>query len=468
MKKMFVLLLAAVLLLTSAGCGIVPESNKKKSGNGKIVITVGSWPDKERKPVEYERKEASRKTFMEKYPNITIERDSWNYDVKTFLPKAAANQLPTLFYLPFTEVSKVADAGYVADITKYMKEYGYTEHLTDDMLEMVTRNGKIYSVPISAYAFGMSYNRDLLGKAGLLDENGYVKFPETWDELGEMAGIIKEKTGKAGFIMPTMNNVGGWHFTNIAWAFGTEFMKQDKDGKWKATFNSPECAAALKFISDLKWKYNALSENMFIDLEEARTMLASSQGAMMLSSPSESNLKNFVITNGMPADTLSVGRVPAGPGGRFALMGGSLNAIAANASPEEIDAAFKWMEFIGQSANVDEESLAAVEATTKTRHENGEPIFERTIFNIWKSGNAYEEKNKIYAKYANTDLSYYTDYMSGKDVVIKPEEPVACQELYSVLDNCIQAVLEDKNANIEKILNDAARDFQSNYLNDAQ
>lgn len=465
MKKLFALLLTVALMATAVGCGLVPSSNESEK-SGKTVITVGSWPDKERKPTDYERMEKRREEFMKKYPDIVIERDSWNYSVDTFLPKAAANQLPTVFYIPFTEVSKVVDAGYVADVTKYMEEYGYTEHLTDDMLEIITRDGKIYSIPISAYAFGLSVNRDVLGKAGYLDENGYVKFPATWEELGEMAGTIKAKTGKAGFIMPTMNNVGGWHFTNIAWAFGTEFMKKE-NGKWKATFDSKECAAALQFISDLKWKYNALSDNMFIDLEEARTMIASGQGAMMLAAPSEGNLKNFVINNGMPAETLSVGAVPAGPGGRFALMGGSLDAVSANATDKQIEAVFKWLEFTGATANVDEVSLAAVEDSVKTRFENGEPIFEKTIFNIWKSGNAYEEKNKIFAKYANTDLSYYSEYMNAKDVTIKPEEPVACQELYSILDNCIQEVIENKNADVSKILKQAAKDFQTNYLDGA-
>ena len=465
MKKLIALMMTAALLIT-AGCGIMPSSNDK-STDGKTVLTVGGWPDKERKPTEYETYERKRKEFMEKYPDIVVERDTWSYTVDTFLPKAAANQLPTIFYLPFTEVAKVVDAGYVADITEYMEKYGFTENLSDNLLELVTRNGGIYSIPLSAYAFGISVNKAMFEKAGLVDENGAVKFPQTWDELGEMAGIIKEKTGKAGFIMPTMNNNGGWHFTNIAWAFGTEFMKQDENGKWKATFDSPECAAALKFISDLKWKYNALSDNLFIDLAEARTMLASGQGAMLLSAPSDSNLKNFVVNNGMDINDLSVGSVPAGPGGKYSLMGGSLNAISANATPEQIDAAFKWLEFSGNTANITDEALETFEASIKTKIENGEPVFERTIFNIWKGGNAYEKKNEILKKYATADLALCKEYMEAENVIIKPEEPVACQELYTILDNCIQEVIENKNADIEKILKDAAKEFQTNYLDGA-
>jgi hypothetical protein len=36
--------------------------------------------------------------------------------------------------------------------------------------------------------------------------------------------------------------------------------------------------------------------------------------------------------------------------------------------------------------------------------------------------------------------------------------------LYALLDNCIQAVIEDKDADVHQLLADAANDFQINYL----
>ena len=38
------------------------------------------------------------------------------------------------------------------------------------------------------------------------------------------------------------------------------------------------------------------------------------------------------------------------------------------------------------------------------------------------------------------------------------------QELYGILDNCIQQVLQDQNADIPSILEKAANDYQINYL----
>ena len=98
-----------------------------------------------------------------------------------------------------------------------------------------------------------------------MEADGTSKQPKDWMELVEFAKIIKHKTGKAGFIIPTTNNCGGWFFTNIAWSFGTDFMEQREDDTWEATFNTPETIEALQFIKDLKWKYDVFSNN--IDLK---------------------------------------------------------------------------------------------------------------------------------------------------------------------------------------------------------
>ena len=47
---------------------------------------------------------------------------------------------------------------------------------------------------------------------------------------------------------------------------------------------------------------------------------------------------------------------------------------------------------------------------------------------------------------------------------IHAEPEVCAQELYSILDSCIQQVLQDQNADIPSILEKAANDYQINYL----
>ena len=44
------------------------------------------------------------------------------------------------------------------------------------------------------------------------------------------------------------------------------------------------------------------------------------------------------------------------------------------------------------------------------------------------------------------------------------EPPVYCQEMYKILDSCVQAVLTDENADPQALLDKAAEDFQRDYL----
>lgn len=46
----------------------------------------------------------------------------------------------------------------------------------------------------------------------------------------------------------------------------------------------------------------------------------------------------------------------------------------------------------------------------------------------------------------------------------RPEPPIATQEMYAALDKAILAVLEDKNADPQTVLTQAAKDFQAQYL----
>lgn len=457
MKKIISVLLAATMMLSLASCG----QKASAPADGKVVLRVDSWPDKDSAPDDYERMMNIKADFEAENPDIVIEPDTWRFSTDSFLPKAAANQLPDVFYIPFTEVDKVVDAGYAEDLTKYMDEYGYTENLADNIKELVTRDGKIYMVPSNAYALGLMANKTLFKEAGLVDENGYVIYPKTFEELGEYAGQIKAKTGKTGFIFPTVKNCGGWHFMPIAWSFGTKFMEEE-DGKWVAKFASPECEAALSFIKDLKWKYDALSDNMFIDNNEGFKMLASDQGAMWMCDPGQSTFNNNVRKYGMTKEAMSVGLIPEGPAGRYTLMGGSLYMIPSGTDESVIRAAFRWLEYRGVTYKENESSLKISEDQFKQYVEEGIPVVDRDMFTVWK--NPLEKNTALRKQYTNVDYNDYREYIEFKDVNIKPEEPVCCQELYALLDNCVQAVIENKDADVKQILADAANDFQVNYL----
>ena len=230
MKKTISLTLAALLLAAASGCG------SDKTEDGKISLSIGNWPD-ETMSESLKKNNKLKDEFMAAHPNIIVKGDTYRFDTKTFTMKASANQLPTIFNTWFTEINNIIKQGYAADITEQMKKHGFDAALNPEILNLLKdENGKIYGVPTDAYAQGLYIDKKLFKEAGLVNADGSIKVPNTYEELAEYAGIIKEKTGKAGYVIPTINNCGGWHFLNIAWSYGVEFVKQKDDGSYRSRF----------------------------------------------------------------------------------------------------------------------------------------------------------------------------------------------------------------------------------------
>jgi len=461
-KRILTAILATALITTGlSGCGIGTSSKKE---DGKTVsISVGEWPS-ENRPASQEKYEGYLKEMNEKYPDIEIIPDEWAYDVQTFLPKASSGQLPTLYTCYLTETKKIVNAGYSADITDILNELGYKEYLNKDIMSLCEKDGRYYGIPQDYYKMGLVCNVELFRQAGLLDENGVPKFPQTWTELAETAAIIKEKTGQAGFVLPTINNCGGWHFMNIAWSHGVEFMKQDGD-KWVATFDTPECVEALQYIKDLKWKYNALPDNNLVDIPEMQKLFAVDQGAMYLASAADVALTE---TYGMSVDRFSMTKIPAGPKGRYSLMGGKTRMFSPEATSEQIDACFKWLDIAAgfKPALTDEEQdayIAKLRDNLQTQIDQGFIVYKAGT-GIWDIPSLGEKAKALAKEMANVDYKMVESAEDTSDVIVKPEEPMNCQDLYSVLDSCIQAVLTDKNADPATLIKQANADFQKNYL----
>lgn len=463
-RVMSAALAAALAVCMTAGCS---GSDKKGGTSGEVSIKIGGWPSSE--SASYEKYESMKKEFMEQNPGIKVETDTWGFDLNTFLPKAASGQLPDIYITSFTEIKRIIDSGYAADVTKYMDKYDYTKYLRDDVKELISKDEKLYAVPQDAYVMGLYINLNLFKKAGLLNGDGTPKVPKTWEELAQTAKTIKEKTGVPGFTMPTMQNCGGWHFLNMAWGYGTsrEFMEQ-VDGKWKANFATPETAAALQFVKDLKYKYNAIPENALMEHNEMVKMFATDRTAMMIATPPQDALTQ---THKMDKNNIAIASMPAGPKGKFTQMGGNLRVFKNGLSDEQMDACFKWLDYIGVSPNISEESKKSCEDLMKIDAESGKMIGVKN-FSMWKQegGAPAVEKfqNELIDKYTNVDPKMFEDFQKFDELTIVPEPPINCQQLYNIIDGCIQGVLLKPDSDPAALLKKAQDDFQINYLDKAE
>ncbi len=461
MKKILSGILAATLAVgLLAGCGC-SKTDSDLNADGKVEITVGNWPVNEG---DYLTTITTQKEEFERdNPTMAIKPDNWAFSLDTFYSKAAAGMLPDLYYSNLTEIAAIESGEYYTNISEGLKRAGYEGKINPAVLELITaENGDIVTFPTNAYSLGLAYNVDLFEKAGLMNEDGTPMQPKTWEEVAQFAKKITEATGKAGFIIPTIDNCGGWLTTPIAWGYGVDFMEQDDAGNWKATFDCPEMVETLQFISDLKWKHNTFLDNSLISLTEEYKQFALGNVGMIIAS---GDFTNQVYSYEMPLEHIGIMAIPAGPVKHVTLVGGGCATIADGATERQVDVAIKWLEKTGKGMNVVATADPESHYKTMTKNKQAIGIYGMSVFSD-DAPNVVFQREMI-EKYRNIDVNHvklYNEALSDPSIILQAEEPVCAQELYSVIDGLVQEVLTNKNADIKGLVSAANAEFQKNYL----
>ncbi len=462
MKKLkrFALVMCAVLSVTAAaGCG--GETTTDTASDDKIEIRIGKWPNKDTDPQTYEIYQGYVEEFAKLRPDVTIIPDEMDYDNNTFTPLAAAGQLPNMFRVPFTEPGNVIDAGYVRDVDDIMKERGYADMMNEDLLEIVTgSDGKYYGVPNNGYMMGMWYNVNLFEQAGLVNDDGTIDYPETWDEVITTAQIITEKTGQPGFGFQCKDAEAGWNLMNIAWCYGVEFMKKNDDGSYTATFASQEMVDTLQYISDLKWKYNVIPSNVLLSRGDLIRLFATDQVGMSICA--EDWLDGPVQQYGMDKSKIGTSAMPSGPAGCYAQTGGDVWMFSKDTTDEQVDALFDWLDMIGDGPELSDIAKRNIENEIKSEAEDGKVVIE-PAFSVWKDETRNEETSALYAPYINTDEKVQQPMMN-ENVMLHAEEPASTQDLYRTISDCMQEVLTNENVDIMALLQEKQANFQRDFL----
>jgi len=431
---------------------------KDAGGAGSASIKLGIWPE-DTLTGDIALHEGYVKTFNEIYPFIEVIPAYYKYATDNFVPLAESGQLPTIFDTWFTEPQKIINQGFAKDITAQVKALGWDKKMNPGVLDLLSKDGKIYGVPRDAYALGLILNVELFEEAGLVDKNGIPLYPKTFEELAQTAKIIKDKTGSAGLCLLAKDNAGGWHFSNIAWNFGAVFEVQ-KNGKWIAQLNSPEVAAAFQYAKDLKWKYDVLTPDPTNeDWGTGFRAIGTGTAAMYIAAQDAVNQPTQV--NGLPVTSLALVPVPAGPKGQYSLMGGTPYMFSPSATDEEVSACLKYLEIMGKSPEVSERAIAGLKADAENRMNQGIPVVP--AFPAWTDEALTAARDKAEGPFRNVDMRLYNDYYKkvSEKGNVKTEEPMCAQELYAELTKVLQAVLTDKNADIGGLLNKAQSNFQS-------
>jgi ABC-type glycerol-3-phosphate transport system substrate-binding protein len=449
--------LGVVLMLLLVAASLVFAGGEKEDTSGKTVVKLGIYPE-DTQAGEIQMHQNWIKAYNQKYPDVVIQPAQYRYAVDTFVSLAESGQVPTIFETWFTEPQKLINNSMVKDITAEIRQLGWESKMNESIKNLLSKDGKIYGIPRDGYALGLMLNVDLFRKAGLVDRNGVPLYPKTWAELVDVAKTIKSKTGSAGLCLLAKDNAGGWHFTNIAWGFGAVFEVQ-RNGKWVAQLNTPQVVEALQYVKDLKWVHNVLTADPTNeDWGTGFRAIGTGAAAMYIGAADAVNQPTYV--NGLPVGDLALVPVPAGPRGQYSLMGGTPYMFASNATSAQVMAALRYLEIMGRVPEVNPTVIAGLRADAQQRKIDGVPVI--ADFPAWTDPAYLKAKADALAASKNVNDRFYADYFAAisKGTNLKPEEPMLAQDLYAELTKCLQAVLTDRNANPQTLLNTAQTNFQ--------
>jgi len=368
----------------------------------KIQLKLGIWPE-DTLTDDIKLHEGYVKTFNETHPNVEVVPAYYKYATDTFVSLAESGNLPTIFETWYTEPQKLINGGYVADITDELEARGWADKINPSIRELLSKDGRIYGIPRDGYALGLMINVELFEEAGLVDDKGYPIYPKTWKELAETAKTIKDKTGQAGFCLLAKDNAGGWHFSNIAWAFGAT-LTLEENGKFVANIDSPEAIEAMEYIKSLKWDYNVLTDDPTNeDWGSGFVNLGTGTAAMYIGANDAVNQPTQV--NGLPADKLALVPLPAGPkGDQFSLSGGTPYMFSKDATEDEINAALDYLEVMGKAPVATDDAITGMRADAQNKVDTNVPVIPR--FPCWVDPDVLGAEDAVVKEFGNVDMNY--------------------------------------------------------------
>jgi multiple sugar transport system substrate-binding protein len=333
-------LAAVVLALLLAGCSITPSD----SAPGKTTVTFRLWDDQVAKAYEQ-----SFAAFEKKNPDIhvAVQIVPWA-DYWTKLPAdIAAGTAADIFWTNTSNFGLYADNGQLLPITD-AQQSGWTKSVVD----LYTRNGKLWGVPQLWDSIALYYNKDLVAKAGVdpaeLTWNpagtGDTLLPAarelTLDKSGRTPGQARfdaDAIRQYGFNASLDDQAILWDFVGSdggTWQRGDSFDYADQ----------PATVAAVQYVVDLINKYHVAPSAADTNTDGDKTLQLFTEGKLALFQSGPYNLKNVQDGAKFPW-----GLVPmvAGPAGRVGVVHGV--AAVASAKTPHPDATEKVLQWIGSA-----------------------------------------------------------------------------------------------------------------------
>jgi multiple sugar transport system substrate-binding protein len=435
----------AVAGVAAAGMVLSGCSSSGGAPNGKTEIVVASVQPGA-SAASLEAFQTQVKTFEKKNPDIIVKGEEYDWTGTTFAAELAGGTLPDEFGVPFTDSRTLAENGQLANLTKYITKLPYFKEFNKNVLQVAEDSkGNVYGIPFSPYAMSISYNRADFTKAGL-DPN---KPPTTWDQVETDAKAISTALpGVAGYMQMTSGNTGGWELTSAAYTRGGRLETTAKDGKVTVNTDIPAVKDALAYLHQIRWVDNAAGNNFLMDWNGINAAFGSGKVAMYMSGSDV--ITALVQNDAVDPTNYGVTTIPLSSAANSGVLSGGTVAVGNVKDTDAQKAAVaKWIDFYYGQPQINKESaVTQAKALQSSKQVVGAP--ELPIFN---EATAKLRQSWI-APYATagllTNIAPFTSNIGSQPIVPEPNKHT--QDLYGALDSVVQAVLTQKNPDVDALL----------------
>lgn len=183
MKRIAALLLAGVMVISTAACGNSSKDagTEDSSKDGKVTLKITWWGSQSRH--DYTQKLLD--TYTEENPNVEFEAipAGWDGYFDKLSTQAASGSMPDIVQMDYLYISTYAKNDSIADLQPYIDDKTIdVTNIDENLLNSGKINDKMAGMVLSSSEIAFGYNTDVLTKAGVEEP----KSDWTWNDFVEM------------------------------------------------------------------------------------------------------------------------------------------------------------------------------------------------------------------------------------------------------------------------------------------
>lgn len=263
--------LGATALLVLTACNPSAEEDEATTGGGEDTAaevstdiseapeqTLVVW-DQEIRGGQNEQMERLNEAFMDKYPNITIERNSQSFeDLQTTLRLALSGaDAPDVVQANNARamMGQFVSSGQIQCLDDYAEAYGWEDRFGDILAyssysddATTFGEGCVYGLPQVGEVVGIYYSESKLEELGL-------EYPQNWTELEEQLPQIVE----AGEVPLVLGNIDKWPAIHVFGAIQGQHVDAEEirtlgfgnpGGSWETDGNEAAAAQLQDWVTE--------------------------------------------------------------------------------------------------------------------------------------------------------------------------------------------------------------------------